>query len=97
MLVNAGIGGGLLGAQQTGLIDPQTAILTAGLLAGNRVAGKAINSRALSFGGSRTLNGMSRLARPAPRLLPAGYQGGGGLLSMPGEEIDPETGLPYGY
>lgn len=95
LLVNAGIGGGLLGAQQTGLIDPQTALIAAGLLSGNRLVGRALSSRSLTYGGSRTLSGLSRLTKPAPRLLPAGYQAGGGLLGM--GEIDPETGLPYGY
>lgn len=96
LLVNMGIGGGLIGAQQTGLIDPQTAAMGAGLLFGNRMLGKGLNSRALAFGQSPALNGMARLAKPAPRLLPAGYRPVGGLLGTQ-EEIDPETGLPYGY
>ena len=70
-LVNATVGTGLYGAQQAGFIDPETALWTAGLLGGNRAALKALNSRALSQGGSRTLNGLSRITGAAPRLLPA--------------------------
>jgi hypothetical protein len=77
LLVNGLLGGTIFGAQQTGVIDPQTAMLTAGALFGNRLAGKALNSRALTFGDSASLNGLARLMKPAPRLLPASPALGG--------------------
>jgi hypothetical protein len=86
LLVNLGIGGSLFGAQQTGLIDPQTALVGAGLLLGNRAATKALGSRALTFGDSASLRGLARLAQPAPRLLPASYRGGLLGLAVPEEE-----------
>lgn len=58
----------------------------AGFLLGNRIANKALNSRALAFGDSASLNGLARLAQPAPRLLPASYRAGLLGLAVPEEE-----------
>jgi hypothetical protein len=71
MMVNAAIGGGLYGAQNFGLIDPSTAMLVGGGLLANRAALGALNSRALSAGGSAPLTGLARLLQTSPRLLPA--------------------------
>lgn len=71
LLVNAAVGGGLFGAQQQGLISPETAMYVGGGLLLNRVAGSALNSRALAMGEGRTLNGLARLMQPAPKYLPA--------------------------
>lgn len=93
LLVNLGIGGSLYGAQQTGLIDPQTALTGAGLLLGNRLVNKGLNSRALAFGDSASLSGLARLAQPAPRLLPASYRAG--LLGL--TDPDDEQASLLGY
>lgn len=70
-LVNLGVGGGLIGLQQGGVISPETALYTGAGLLGNRAALKAINSKGVTVGGSKTLNGLSKLMGTAPRLLPA--------------------------
>lgn len=71
LLVNAAVGGGLLGAQQGGYISPETAATIGGGLLLNRLGLNALNSRALASGDSRALTGLARLLQPAPRLLPA--------------------------
>lgn len=73
LLVNSLLGGGLFAAQGTGLIDPETALITGGLLAGNRLGVKALNSKALVSGNSKALKGLARATKPAPRLLPAAF------------------------
>lgn len=97
LLVNLGIGGGLLGAQQTGLIDPKTALAAGGLLMLNRMGSKALNSRALAMGESRALRGLARVAKPAPRALPATVNAVQGLLAMDPEQRDNALSLLSGY
>jgi hypothetical protein len=70
LLVNAGITGGLYGAQHEGYISPTHAAELGALLLANRGGLAALNSRALAEGGSRTLNGLARLSKPLPQLLP---------------------------
>lgn len=71
LLVNGAIGGGLYGAQQAGLIDPQTALIAGGGLLANRAMLGALNSRALTAGEGRAINGLARLLQESPRALPA--------------------------
>jgi hypothetical protein len=71
LLVNAAVGGGLYGAQQQGVISPDTAAYIGGGLLLNRLGLNALNSRALAAGDSRALNGLARLLEPAPKTLPA--------------------------
>lgn len=70
-LVNGTLASGLFGAQHYGLIDPATALGLGGLLMGNRAGLGVLNSKALTQGGSRTLAGLARVTKPAPKLLPA--------------------------
>lgn len=74
LLVNGAVAGGLYGLQDRGVIDPDTALLIGGGLAANRVGLGVLNSKALARGGSPTLNGLARLAKPAPQVLPAWLQ-----------------------
>lgn len=62
---------GLGAAGQQGWISPEQAMWGAAGLAGNAAVMKAINSKGLAQGGSRTLNGLARLAKPLPRALTA--------------------------
>lgn len=75
LLVNGAIGTGLFGAQQAGIIDPQTAMLAGGGLLANRGLLKLLNSRALTAGEGKAINGLSKLGKTAPKLLPASAQG----------------------
>lgn len=86
MLVNAAVGGGLFEAQRRDLIEPQTALLIGGGLLANRMAGNALNSRALAMGDSAALTGLARMVGPAPRLLPAAANASGLALMLQGGE-----------
>jgi len=91
LLVNAAVGGGLYGAQQSGFIEPQTAAYIGGGLLLNRLAGRALNSRALAMGESAPLTGLARLLGPAPRALPAASNASGlSLLVQGGRVATPE-------
>ena len=89
-LVNSLIGGGILGAQQTGVIDPSTAMWMGGALLGNRMALKALNSRALTAGGSAPVNGLARLLQTAPKALPATFSSPVPLTMAGGRMATPE-------
>lgn len=71
LLINSALGGGLLGAQQLNFISPETALLMGGGLLGNRAVLKAANGRAMSQGGGKVIQGLSRAVKPAPGLLAA--------------------------
>lgn len=87
LLVNAAVGSGLYGAQEGGLISPETALKIGGGLLANRVASKALNSRALAMGGSKPLTGLARAVSPAPRLLPAAAGAMGGPIPIAGGRV----------
>ncbi len=70
LMVNTGLAGGLLGAQQLDLISPEAAMLTGGLLAGNRTALGLLRNPALLRGSSAPLQGAARAAS-AVRTAPA--------------------------
>lgn len=89
LLVNGAIGGGLFGAQQAGLIDPQTALIAGGGLLANRGLLKLLNSRALTAGEGKAINGLSRLAKTAPKALPAAA-GAQGIPITGGRQATPE-------
>lgn len=93
LLVNAGLLGGVGFAQHKDWIDPAQAGLLTAALAGNRVGLKAINSRALAMGESRALQGLARVAKPAPRLLPALLMRAKGGLLAPDPQDDPLRGI----
>lgn len=90
LLVNSAVGLGLGGATQQGWIDPSTAATIGGGLLLNRAGLNALNSRALAAGESRTLNGLSRLVRPAPYALPAAANATGLLRLLQGSEVAPK-------
>jgi len=90
LLVNGAIGGGLFGAQQAGIIDPQTAMLAGGGLLANRGLLKLLNSRALTAGEGKAINGLSKLGKTAPKLLPAAASGPTGIPIVGGRQATPE-------
>jgi hypothetical protein len=90
LLVNGAIGGGLLGAQQMGVIDPQTALMLGGGLLANRGLLKALNSRALTAGEGPAVNGLARLLQTAPKALPATLGGPVALTITGGRLATPE-------
>jgi hypothetical protein len=69
-LVNVGVLGGLLGLQQTEVISPEAAALTAGLLGGNRAALGLLRNPGVIRGASPVLQGAARTAAAA-RTVPA--------------------------
>jgi hypothetical protein len=88
LLVNAAVGGGLYGAQNQGYITPETALGIGGGLLANRIAGNALNSRALAMGDSAALTGLARLVRPAPQMLPAYGNASGLALLLQGGDVN---------
>lgn len=70
LLVNAGLAGGILGLQQADVISPEMAMLTGGLLAGNRAALGVMRNPAFVQGTSPLLQGAARTAAAA-RTAPA--------------------------
>lgn len=90
LLVNGLVGGSLFGAQQAGVIDPQTAMLAGGGLLANRGLLKLLNSRALTAGEGKAINGLSRLMQSAPRALPAAAAGPVGIPIVGGRPATPE-------
>jgi hypothetical protein len=75
LLVNGAVAGGLYGAQREGYISPEHAAETGAALLANRGLLKLLSSRALATGEGRTINGLARLLKPAPRYLPASVNG----------------------
>lgn len=75
LAVNLGVLGTVGGAQGIGLITPEQSALAALLLGGNRAALKALSSRGLVQGNTPVVNGLARLVRPAPKVLPTAYAG----------------------
>jgi hypothetical protein len=69
-LVNVGVLGGLLGLQQTEVISPEAAALTAGLLGGNWAALGLLRNPGVIRGASPVLQGAARTAAAA-RTVPA--------------------------
>lgn len=70
LMVNAGILGSVLGAQQLDLISPEQAALLGGILAGNRTALGILRNPAVVSGTSPVLQGAARTAALA-RTVPA--------------------------
>ena len=87
VLVNSLLAGGLYGGTQTGLLDPETAMWTGGLLAGNRLGLGAANNRTARAVASKATNAAGDAAARAGVALPATVEIRGLLAAM---------GLPVG-
>lgn len=92
LVVNLGVIGALSGGAHTGVISPEQAMWTAALLGGNRAALKAMSSKGIVSGQSKTLTGLARLVQPAPRALPAA-----GLPLLRDENGVLDLGTVHGY